>query len=200
MPDNIVVKHRRSIAMPSLAVFAGAAMIISDKFVNGANNDNLRSSLVLFGAAVIVVSATILLIRLFGDVGDPYLTSAHCRLKGEELFFDRAQMEEMLACIDRGDVDALLDMERSSAASVAVLMYRSPDGEFTACRPYEYVDLEYRPLRGIKIVERHGDATIEIRELEMPASTEPVGQIEPTGDADSADPAERIERVIAGEE
>ena len=41
------------------------------------------------------------------------------------------------------------------AAGKSVCMYRSRDNGFVAMQAFEYVDLEYRPLTGLEIIDRN---------------------------------------------
>lgn len=59
---------------------------------------------------------------------------------------------EVEACIASGDVVRLLALPRSEVPALAVALYRTPDNRFAAMQAFEYAELEYRPLTGLRIV------------------------------------------------
>lgn len=155
LPGNIVEKRRKGIAIPLAAALVGAAVLASVAVMAGKSvSSDLVSVLAVFGAAMVIGGIAVTLVRIIGKGGDPYLRASGKRLDVAELAFDRTRMSEVLDKIDRGDVDALLKMEESSVASLVVVVYRSHDGLFAACQPFEYAELEYRPLRGLKVFEK----------------------------------------------
>ena len=95
-----------------------------------------------------------MLARLFGDQGQPCLGEKGEALKITELSFARMQMRDVMAAIDSGDIDALLALPESQVAAVTVALCRTSDGRFAVCQPFEYVELEYRPLGKVKILKR----------------------------------------------
>ena len=66
--------------------------------------------------------------------------------------FDESRRRQVLEAVAAGDAGALLAIPRRTVSSVSVLFYSTPDGSFVAMQPFEYVDLEYRPLGDIKVV------------------------------------------------
>lgn len=55
--------------------------------------------------------------------------------------------------VDRGEARRVLALGRAQVPAVAVALFRTPDNRFVAMRAFEYVDLEYRPLTELKVVE-----------------------------------------------
>lgn len=61
----------------------------------------------------------------------------------------------MTESIAAGNLSRLLTMPRAQVPAVTVCMYRSRDNGFVAMQAFEYVDLEYRPLTGLEIIDRN---------------------------------------------
>ena len=155
LPNNIIVKRRKSVVKPVVAVAVGAFMIVSGySLPEGPSTANWHSALLLLGAIIAIGGFVSLLVRLFSSEGRPCLGEAGEPLKITELSFARIQMREVMAAIDNGDIDALLAMPTSQVAAVTVALCRTSDGKFAVCQPFEYVELEYRPLREAKILKR----------------------------------------------
>lgn len=155
LPDNMIVKRRKSVVMPVIAVALGALIVVTGYTLpEGSSVADWHSSLLLLGAIVAIVGFVMLLGRLFGGEGRPCLGDVGEPLKITELSFARMQMRDVMAAIDNEDVDALLALPESSVAAVTVALCRTSDGRFTVCQPFEYVELEYRPLREAKILKK----------------------------------------------
>jgi hypothetical protein len=155
LPDNIIVKRRKSVVMPVVAIALGALVIVTGySLPEGASTANWHSSLLLMGAAISIVGFVLMLGRLFGGEGRPCLGEIGEPLKITELSFARMQMREVMEAIDSGDVEALLSIPESQVAAVTVALCRTSDGHFAVCQPFEYIELEYRPLREAKILKR----------------------------------------------
>lgn len=155
LPDNIIVKRRKSVVMPVVAIALGALIVVTGySLPESRSAADWHSSLLLTGAVVAIVGFVMLLGRLFGGEGHPCLGEVGEPLKISELSFARMQMREVMAAIDNGDMEALLALPESSVAAVTVALCRTSDGRFAVCQPFEYVELEYRPLREVKILKK----------------------------------------------
>lgn len=156
LPDNIVVKRRKGIALPVIVAVAGVAVLVAVALLpDGTLSSSLASVLAVAGVAAAVGGVAVTMVRLFGKGGVPCLRDSGKPLEASELSFDKTQLREVLDTVERGDIDALFRMKECSVASVVVVVYRSHDGAFTACQPFEYAELEYRPLRGLKVIEKN---------------------------------------------
>ena len=155
LPDNIIVKRRKSVIAPVVSIALGAFMVVTGYVIpESKTSADWHSSLLLLGAIVAIVGFVMMLGRLFGGEGRPCLGDVGEPLKISELSFARMQMREVMEAIDSGDIDALLAISESSVAAVTVAMCRTSDGRFVVCQPFEYVEMEYRPLRDIKILKK----------------------------------------------
>ena len=155
LPDNIIVKRRKSVVMPVVSIALGALIVVTGYTIpEGSATADWHSSLLLLGAIVAIVGFVMLLGRLFGGEGRPCLGEVGEPLKITELSFARMQMREVMSAIDCGDVAALLALPESPVAAVTVALCRTADGRFVVCQPFEYVELEYRPLREAKILKK----------------------------------------------
>ena len=154
LPDNMIVKRRKSVVMPVVLIAVGALTVVTGYTLpESPSVTDWHSSLLLLGAIVAIVGFVLLLGRLFGGEGRPCLGEIGEPLKITELSFARMQMRDVMSAIDNDDVDALLALPESSVAAVTVALCRTSDGRFTVCQPFEYVELEYRPLREVKILK-----------------------------------------------
>lgn len=155
LPDNIIVKRRKSVIAPVVSIALGAFMVVTGYVIpESKTSADWHSSLLLLGSIVAIVGFVMMLGRLFGGEGRPCLGDVGEPLKISELSFARMQMREVMEAIDSGDIDALLAISESSVAAVTVAMCRTSDGRFVVCQPFEYVEMEYRPLRDIKILKK----------------------------------------------
>lgn len=153
LPGGAVVRRRKPFSMPLVMLFAGAALIVANRIWGAGLNNDLRSALVFVGGVLAIVGLMTTLARLFGG-GVPYHTEAEAYLRYEELYFDRKWLREVASYVESGDVKRLRALERSRVPAVAVALYATPDGRFSAMQAFEYADLEYRPLSGLKVVNR----------------------------------------------
>ncbi len=155
LPDNIIVKRRKSVVAPVISIALGALIVVTGYTLpTGGSTTDWHSTLLLSGAVVCIVGLVMLLGRLFGGEGRPCLGEAGEPLKITELSFARMQIRDVMAAIDGGDIDALLTLPQSQVAAVTVALCRTSDGKFAVCQPFEYVELEYRPLRDVKILKK----------------------------------------------
>ena len=149
---DVIIARRRSVIAPMSITVAGAALLVLNALLpDDAELVNLRSVLVLAGAVAAIVGIVMLSARMFGS-GVPYHKGCRSYLRGEVLMFDESRRRQVLEAIAAGDAGALLAIPRRNVSSVSVLFYSTPDGSFVAMQPFEYVDLEYRPLGDIKVV------------------------------------------------
>lgn len=153
LPDGAVVRRHKSFWMPVVLLLAGAALIAVNQVSGAELTNNLRSALVFVGGTLAVVGLMVMLVRIFGG-GVPYHEQTKSYLRYEELYFDRKWWREVASYVEGGDVKRLRALERSRVPAVAVAMYSTPDGRFSAMQAFEYADLEYRPMSELKVVNR----------------------------------------------
>ena len=155
LPDDIIVKRRKSVLMPVVSIAMGTLVVVAGySLPEDPTTANWHSTLLLLGAIVVIGGFVVMLARLFGGDGHPYLGERGEALKITELSFARMHLHEVLEAIDSGNIDALLAVPESQVAAVTVALCRTSDGKFTVCQPFEFVELEYRPLREAKILKR----------------------------------------------
>ena len=155
LPDNIIVKRRKSVVKPVVAIAVGTLTVVTGySLPEGTSTTSWHSSLLLAGAVLAIIGFVVLLGRLFGGEGRPCLGEMGEPLKITELSFARGQMHQVMEAIDNGDIDALLQIPEAQVAAITVALCRTSDGHFAVCQPFEYIELEYRPLREAKILKR----------------------------------------------
>lgn len=154
LPGGMIERRRKSLLMPLLLLIAGVAVIVVNNLFSEELSNNLRSALVFIGGAVALAGAIMLAARLFSSKGVPYYKDGRCYLKYDELFFEQSSRGEMLQSIADGEVAKLLAMKHAQIPVLTVALYRTPDNRFAAIQAFEYADLEYRPLTGLKVVGR----------------------------------------------
>lgn len=149
---DVIVCRRKSAAVPALVLLAGVAMLVANAMLPAeAEWNDVKSILVLSGGIVTIVGAILLAARLLGK-GVPYHRPSHTFLREQTLMFDGAQRARVVEAVQSGDWKGLLALPRRNISAVSVLFYATPDGSFVAMQPFEYAELEYRPLCDMKIV------------------------------------------------
>ena len=121
-------------------------MLIINAFVdNGADSNNLKSTLVLGGGLVAIAGIVLILERLLGE-GAPYHKATKSFLCGRTYSFAAEQREQVMQAVKVCDVAALAKMPQSDVQSIVVVTYASKGHEFVALQPFVYEELEYRPI------------------------------------------------------
>lgn len=140
---DIVVPRRRSFAIPALVALAGVAMLVANSAMSAtADNANLKSAIILFGATFIIVGIILALLR---RTGEPYHKEDGCFLNKKELKFYKERSSEIRDLVKRGDFATLRSLREDGVSAVTVVMYTSPRSEFCAAQVFEYYDMEMRP-------------------------------------------------------
>ena len=154
LPEGLVVKRRKSLLSAILLIALGVTFIVLNKFYADSMSHNLQSALVFSGGVLLVLGVIVGSIRLFGSGGDPYYKGDNTRLCYNELYFDRLSRDEVLSVIREGAVKRLFDLPHIDVPAIVVVVYRTIDCRFAVMQAYEYVDLEYRPLTNLEVVNR----------------------------------------------
>lgn len=153
LSENEIVMRRKPIVAPLLLLAAGFFLLLLDVWQGEAMAENLRFALMVFGWMTVIVGAGVVLRRCFGEMGAPYVLRTKSYLRYEEFYFSKKQMREVMDWCARGEVETLRDRAESVPA-VVVALYASRDGAIYACQPFEYVELEYRPLADLRLFRR----------------------------------------------
>ena len=155
LPGGVVVKRRKSQLRAAVLFIAGVALVVVNNMYGAELTNNMRSALVFIGACLALTGAILCAVRGFGSTGAPYYSAGRCYLGYDELYFDRSEIAAVTESIAAGNLSRLLTMPRAQVPAVTVCMYRSRDNGFVAMQAFEYVDLEYRPLTGLEIIDRN---------------------------------------------
>lgn len=155
LPGGVVVRRRKSLVAPVVLFTVGAALLVLNSVYSAVLTNNMRSALVFIGACLALTGAILCAVRGFGSTGAPYYSAGRCYLGYDELYFDRSEIATVTESIAAGNLSRLLTMPRAQVPAVTVCMYRSRDNGFVAMQAFEYVDLEYRPLTGLEIIDRN---------------------------------------------
>ena len=151
LSENEIVKYRKPLVVPLFVTAAGAGMVAANALLPGEEWVDLKSVLLLAGSGLFLAGLVVSLIRLFGSGGVPYSLRTGEYLRYEELYFPKERMREVVRYCSEGDVETLRRMGQASVPAVVVSVYSTKDGAFAACQPFEYVELEYRPLGEMSI-------------------------------------------------
>lgn len=154
LPGGVVVKRRKSMAVPAVLFVVGAAMIVVNNIYGAELTNNLRSAVVFTGGILAIAGMIAAAAQTFGSGGVPFHKENRSYLLYEELYFDRGVRSEVMQSVDEGAVEQLLGMKHAQVPAVAVAVYRTPDNRFAAMQAFEYAELEYKPLTRLKIVDR----------------------------------------------
>lgn len=151
LSENEIVKCRKPLIVPLFVTVAGVGMLAANALLSGERWVDLKSVLLLAGGAMFLAGLAVSLMRLFGSGGVPYSLRTGEYLRYEEFYFPKERMREAVRYCSEGDVEALRRMGHAPVPAVVVSVYSTRDGSFAACQPFEYVELEYRPLGEMSI-------------------------------------------------
>ena len=154
LPGGVVVKRRKSMAVPAVLFVVGAAMLVVNNMYGAELTNNLRSAVVFTGGILAIAGMIVAAAQTFGSGGVPFHKENRSYLLYEELYFDRGARSEVMQSVDEGAVEQLLGMKHAQVPAVAVAVYRTPDNRFAAMQAFEYAELEYKPLTRLKIVDK----------------------------------------------
>lgn len=150
LSDNEIVKRRKPLRGPILWTIAGIALLVANGWMEGDSWSDWKAA-VLIGSVAAAVGIGLTLFRIFGSERVPYSTRTGRYLRYEELYFPKQRMREVMRLCAAGDVAALRSMEQNPVSAVVVALYSTDDERLFACQPFEYVELEYRPLGGMTL-------------------------------------------------
>ena len=151
--NGAVVERRQSIIIPIIIFFAGVGLLVVNSFIeNGSDVNNLKSALVLFGGAVALIGGALCCMRTLGG-GTPYYTKEESFLSRHQYSFDRAQYDEVVKAVEKGDKSALDAIEESSIAGISVVCYYSPKSNFCAMQAFAYEEFVYKAITSLKITQ-----------------------------------------------
>ncbi len=149
--NGVVVERRKNIILPLIVLLAGVGLLISNCFINnGADENNLKSTLVLAGGIVTLIGVILCGIRLFGT-GAPYHTKDRCFLVRKQYSFDREQRSAVIKAVEACDKLALDSLEESEIAGITVLCYYSPHSKYCTMQAFAYEDFAYNSITTLKI-------------------------------------------------
>lgn len=146
--------RRRNVIAPSVILLAGICMLVVNSAMNASGKymDDLKAILVLAGSVAVIAGFVFLMVRIFGR-GEPYHRRLRRFLKSEMVSFDRTETERVLDAVSACDYAALMSIPHRNVSAITVLVYSTPGKEFVAMQPFEYAELEYRPLCEMKVRE-----------------------------------------------
>lgn len=153
LSNGEIVIRRKPLTAPLLLLVAGLLLLLPPLLGAEAWPENLSFGITVLAWMAIIVGAGVVLRRCLGDEGLPYLTRAKGYLRYEELYFPKERLSEVVDWCACGEVEKLRAHAGGVPAVVAALYY-SEDGTVCACQPFEYVELEYRPLAELKLFHR----------------------------------------------
>lgn len=149
---NDVIAHRKSVVLPLITIIAGIVLtLISTLLLKGIELEDISSSLILAGIALIVIGGIWTIGRLVGK-GEPYNTKQGKFLVTRTLSFDRSRRSDVLNAIGSGDIDRLLSIPTCNVSALCVMISHLPDNSFAAAQAFEYAELEYKELCQVTIL------------------------------------------------
>ena len=151
--NGVVVARRKSIVLPLLTLVAGVALLVANYLIeNGADANNLKSTLVLIGGIFAVAGVVLCAVRIFG-AGEPYHTIDKCFLVQRQYSFERAQQGAVVKAIESGDKSVLEAVGESNIAGITAVCSHSPRGKFCAMQAFAYEEFVYQAITPLKVVE-----------------------------------------------
>lgn len=148
---GVVVERRKDLIVPILVLLAGVALLVANYLIeNGDDANNLKSTLVLAGGAVVVLGVALCGIRVFGS-GAPYHKGDKCMLVSKQYSFDRSQQAEVVKAVTACDKEALDALEESDIAGVTVVCYYSPRSRYVAMQAFAYEEFSYKDITPFEV-------------------------------------------------
>ena len=151
LSNHEIVKRRKPLRGAIVWTVAGVALLAVNGWLDGDAWSDWKAALVLIGGVALGIGVGMILARTFGPGRVPYSVRSGKYLRYTELYFPKQRMREVVRLCAAGDIGALRSMEQGSVPAVVVAMYATDDDRLTACQPFEYVELEYRPLGGMTL-------------------------------------------------
>lgn len=150
LSENEIVLRRKPLTAPSLLLAAGIFLLLSALRFANQLPENLAFGLTIAAWTAVIVGAGILLRRCFGGEGVPYSLLTRSYLRYEELYFPKEALHEVVTLCAEGRIEELRK-QASQVPAVVAALYSSEDGRLYACQPFEYMELEYRPLADLRL-------------------------------------------------
>lgn len=155
LPGDIVIKGRKSLAMPLLAAVAGIVLVVVGiLFAPMSGWEDLKLTCVLLGGLIFVAGAFAAFLRLSGYDTVPLYGGNRVPLVWIEGYYDRQAAAQVTDCMTRRNWSRLRELQLEHAAPVRLVGYRTPDESFVACRAFLYEELEERPLTDLLVADR----------------------------------------------
>lgn len=145
--EGAVEMRRRSLIMPIVIFLAGVVLFVINGFMEGgADTDDLKSAIVLFGAVFILLGGAMSIIRINGGSMAPWHNEELKFLKKEELKFAKEDKNRVVNLVEQQDFSTLRQLKQANISAVTVTLWTSPSGRFTAAQVFEYEELELQPI------------------------------------------------------
>lgn len=152
LQGGVVVRRQKSL-IPSIIVIAvGVALVVLYFTKMESWSNNLASSVILVAGATLLVGLLMACTRLADKEGYPVLSRTGKPLRYVERFFPAERRTEVQRYVEEGSLKRVAALPEGEASAIAVAIYHSADGRFSAMQAYEYVGFEYLPITAIKIV------------------------------------------------
>ena len=153
LPNGVVVPRRKPVALPLLVAIAGVALLVANFMLPAlAENANLKSALVLFGVAFVLIGGLVGVMRLSGRSCAPWHVKDGCFLKKKELKFVKERSSMVRDLVRKGDFATLRSLPDDGVSAVTVVVYSSPRSGFCAAQVFEYEELQLLPTSDLKVV------------------------------------------------
>lgn len=156
LPSGVVVRRKKNQIVPLLILAVGIGMVVLNYGLDvEAQSADVSASLMLVAGATIIVGLLMCLSRLFDSEGYPWHTPTRRPLRYEERFYPIEQRNEIQRMVDEAAYLRLVAADTKRTSGITVAIYRSEDQRFAAMQAYEYIDYEYRPITGIRVMEKN---------------------------------------------
>ena len=151
---DTIIARRKSLVLPILTILAGIVLpLISMNILTDPGFDDINSAIVLLGIGLAVGGGIWLLGRLTGK-GEPFHKDKGHFLTTSTLTFDRSHRAEVLGAITKADADKLLSIPTCDVSALCVMVAQTNDNSFVAAQAFEYAELEYKELCGVKVLRK----------------------------------------------
>ena len=107
----------------------------------------------MWGVLVMLISAGVVLVRLFGGNNVPFYVTGGERFRRIEKYYAYESLSELQACISRADSAALGKLKTVDASNVKLVCYNAPKSGLSICQIMTYVPHEYRPASEVVVMK-----------------------------------------------
>ncbi len=134
--------RQKSILVPLICTIVGV-MVFGLAYLT--QDANLHFGLMVCGSIVALISLSVVLSRKLGGQCDAYYVPGQEKLRRIESFYAYESLDDLQACVAKGDYDSLRRIRTVDSSNVMLVSYDAFKSGVHVCQVWTYVPHEYRP-------------------------------------------------------